>query len=62
MSCIYKNARLIFALRKALQSRQYYPIAVAEWSKTRGSGRSLAGVAGSKPAGGMDVCVVCVEQ
>ena len=25
-------------------------------------GRSLAGIAGSNPAGGMDVCVVCVLQ
>ena len=25
-------------------------------------GRSLTGVAGSNPAGGMDVCVVCVVQ
>ena len=32
----------------------YQPIQVAEWSKARVCGRSLAGVAGSK------VCVVCV--
>ena len=36
-------------------------IAVAEWSKTRVCGGSLAGVAGLNPAGGMDICVVlCV--
>ena len=38
------------------------PIPVAERSKARVHGRSLAEVAGSNPAGGMDVCVVCVVQ
>ena len=33
---------------------------VAERSKARVCGRSLAGIAGSNPATGMDVCVVCV--
>jgi hypothetical protein len=33
---------------------------VAELSKARVCGRSLAGVPGSNPAGGTDVCVVCV--
>ena len=32
---------------------------MAERSKARACGRSLAGVAGSNPVGGMDVCVVC---
>ena len=35
------------------------PILVAERSKARICGRSLAGVAGSNFAVGMDVCVVC---
>jgi hypothetical protein len=35
---------------------------VTERSKTRICGRSLAGIAGSNPAEGMDVCVVCVVQ
>ena len=35
------------------------PIPVDERSKARVCGRSLAGIAGSSPAGGMDVCVVC---
>ena len=35
------------------------PIPVAERSKASVYGRSLAGVAGSNPAGSMDVCVVC---
>ena len=34
---------------------------MAERSKARVCGRSLAGVAGSNPAGGMDVCVVCCK-
>ena len=35
---------------------------VAERAKARVYGRLLAGVAGSNPVGGMDVCVVCVVQ
>ena len=38
------------------------PIPFAEQSKARVCGRSLAGVAGSNPAGGMNVCVVCVVK
>ena len=34
------------------------PIPVAELSKARVCGHSLSAVAGSNPAGGMDVCVV----
>ena len=34
-------------------------IPVVERSKTRVYGRSLAGIAGSNPAGGMDVCAIC---
>ena len=37
---------------------EYVPIPVAERSKARVCGRSLAGSTGSNPAGGMDVCVV----
>jgi hypothetical protein len=33
-------------------------VAVAEPSKAWVCGRSLAGIAGSKPAGGMDVCLL----
>ena len=39
------------------------PVPVAERSKARVYGRSLAGIAGSNPAGGMDSCplwVLCV--
>ena len=35
---------------------------MAELSKARVCGRSLAGVACSNPAGGMDVCVLCDVQ
>ena len=41
------------------------PIPVAERSKAKTCGRSLAGIAGSDPAGGMEVCllwVLCVCQ
>jgi hypothetical protein len=38
------------------------PISVAERSKAKVCGLALAGIAGSNPAGGMDVCVVCVVQ
>ena len=38
------------------------PIPVAERSKARVCDRSLAEVPGLNPAGGMDVCVVCVVQ
>ena len=36
------------------------PIPVAARSKAWVHGRSLAGIAGSNPSGGMDVCLVCV--
>ena len=35
-------------------------IELAERSEVKVCGRSLAGIASSNPAGGMDVCVVCV--
>ena len=37
------------------------PIRVAERSKARVCGRSLAGISGSNPVGGIDVCVVCCQ-
>ena len=36
------------------------PVPVAERSKARVYGRSLAGIAVSNPAGGMDGCPLCV--
>ena len=38
------------------------PLPVAEWFTPSVSGLSIVGIAGSNPAGGMDVCVVCVVQ
>jgi hypothetical protein len=35
---------------------------VAERFKARVCGLSLAGIAGSNPADGMDVCVVCLSK
>jgi hypothetical protein len=40
----------------------YTPIPVAVRSKTWVYGRSLAGIVGSNPAVGMDVCVVFVVR
>ena len=36
------------------------PIPVAAPSKVWICGRSLAGIVGSNPAGGIDICVLCV--
>jgi hypothetical protein len=43
-----------------ISSHQYYlvPIAVAVRSKAWVYGRSLTGIMGSNPAGGMDVCIL----
>jgi hypothetical protein len=38
------------------------PIPVAAWSKAWVYGRSLTGIVGSYPTGGMDVCVVFVVR
>jgi hypothetical protein len=35
---------------------------MAERSKASVYGRSLAGISGSSPAGGMDVCVMCCKK
>ena len=43
-----------------LIKRHIWPIPVAERSKARVYGRSLAGIAGSNSAGGMDVCLLSV--
>ena len=48
-------------LYSLLQLIPMAPIPVAERSKARVYCRSLAGIAGSNPAGGMDVCVVCCK-
>ena len=59
----YTVAQVVEALHYKPEGRGFdLPIPVAERSKARVCGRSLAGVAGSNPAGGMDVCVVCVAQ
>jgi hypothetical protein len=55
-------AQLVEALRYKLEGSGFdsrLPIPVAERSTSRVCGRSVAGVAGSNQAGGMDVCVVC---
>jgi hypothetical protein len=53
-------AQLAAALRYKLEGRGFdSPIPVAERSKARFCVRSLAGIAGSIPAGGMVICGVC---
>ena len=42
-----------------LRSGMKAPIPVAAQSKACICGRSLAGIAGSNPAGGVDVCLLC---
>jgi hypothetical protein len=37
----------------------YYPIQVSVRHKAHVCGSSIAGIAGSYPAGGMEICVVC---
>ena len=60
----YVVAQFVEALRYKPEGRGFdsRPIPVAEWSKARVCGQSLTGVAGSNPAEGMDVFVVCVVQ
>ena len=61
----YAVAQLVEALRFKPEGHGFssrLPIPVAERSKAKVCGRSLAGVAGSNPAGDMNVCVVCVAQ
>ena len=41
------------------QYTDYRPISVAARSKTWVCGRLLAGIAGSNPSGGMDICREC---
>ena len=59
--------RLLFGqTAKPYQSIPHFtrssPVPVAERSKVRVCGRSLAGVTGSNPAGGMYVCLLCVAE
>ena len=45
-------------LRCRIQTKRWL-IPVADRSKVRVCGRPLVGIAGSNPAGGMDVCLLC---
>ena len=57
------NQRPVFAASRLLELRvRILPIPVAEWYKTRVCGPSLAEVAVSNPAGGMDACFVCCRE
>ena len=54
-------AHSVWRLATGWTDRGSKPIPVAERSKARVCCRSLAGVAGSNPTGGMGVCVVCCK-
>jgi hypothetical protein len=57
-------AKVRLSAKVPLDGRQHcavintVPILVAAWSKAWVCGRSLAGIAGSNTAGGMDVCLL----
>jgi hypothetical protein len=55
----YKRFRSGYAIRYRLASQ--LPIPVAVWSKAQVCGRLVAGIAGSNPARGMDVCLLCLD-
>jgi hypothetical protein len=48
----------IFHFKFILGARIYRPIPVAAWSKVWVCGRSLAGIVGLNPVGGMDICLL----
>ena len=61
LSACYKSGlswhfHLVFVVDKVALQQVLLP--VAEQSKVRVCGCSLAGIAGSNPAGGMDVCLL----
>ena len=56
-----KDLKTVGVLREiSTRSIANTPIPVAKRSKARVYGRSLAGIAGSNPAGGIDGCPLCV--
>ena len=57
-----KNTWSLLSSKYRLVVTVNWPVPVAERSKAPVYGRSLAGIAGSNPAGGMDVCLLCVYQ
>ena len=59
---LYQAAILILHFRPVIRTTYYYflPILVAARSKTWVCDRSLDGIVGSNPAGGMDVCLLSV--
>jgi hypothetical protein len=55
-----RDSSVVIAIRYGLDGPgSYPPIPVAERSKARVCGLSLAGVAGSNRAGGTNVCIAC---
>jgi hypothetical protein len=58
-SCPYVPSRKILGFRRLCVE---YPRRGTTRSKACVCGRSLAGIASSNPAGGMDVCLLCVVR
>ena len=59
-SVVGRHSSGAIATRCGLQGTgiESQPVLVAQQSQARICGRTLAGIAGSNPAGGMDVCVL----
>jgi len=53
------KTQFITAFKKRFSNGRQ-PIPDAAWSKVWACGRSLAGIAGYNPAGGIDICLFCV--
>jgi hypothetical protein len=53
-ACYYCHVNLLFPPHFQFLNVYFLPVAVTERSKTRVYGQSLAGIAGSNSAGGMD--------
>ena len=56
--CNNSTQDVVMWLRHFQKLRKTQPITVAVRSKASVYGRSLAGIEGSNPAGGMDVCLL----
>jgi hypothetical protein len=61
-SVVSRRSSVGIVNRYGLYGPEIESIPEAERSKAKVFDRSLAGIAVSNPAGGMEVCVVCVVQ
>ena len=53
---LYRSGSLMTVVRELAKYKLDLPVPVAEQSKAHVYGRSLVGIAGSNPTGGMDGC------